>query len=182
MRWTRTAAVGLAAGLLAAAAQAQVLWVGAGLGGAWEYEPDSEPGRTWSSGESDAATFFLGVPIDDDVTVRVAATDVPYQTVFAGEAWPGRFRAYTLGVDYFFTGVFGRAVVSAGAGQYGFNAAAQRPPDGLEARDFGWYVGLGEWFPLTRRSVVSVELALHRPDTDAAPSLVTGLVGLVVSF
>jgi hypothetical protein len=180
MRLTRVAAVGLAAVLVAGAAQAQIVWVGAGYGAGWEYKPDTEPGTTWLRGDGDATTIFVGVPIDDDVVVRVAVADVPYQAPFEGEAWPGRFRAYTLGVDYMFTGTFGRSLLSAGAGQYNFRAQAQQPPEDLETKDFGWYVGVGEWFPLTRRSVVSVELTMHRPDTNAKPVLVTGMVG--VSF
>jgi len=182
MRWTRVAAVAVAAGFLAGAAQAQIVWVGAGYGASWEYQPDTEPGTTWHRGEGDALSLFVGIPIEDAVVLRVAASDLPYDAPFEGEAWPGRFRAYTLGVDYFFNGVFGRTLLSAGAGQYNFLAQAQQPPRNLETKDFGWYVGVGEWFQLTRRSVVSVELAMHRPDTDAKPTLVTGMVGVVVSF
>lgn len=182
MRWIRVAAIGIAAGLVAGAAQAQIVWAGAGFGAAWEYQPDTRPDTTWHRGDGNALSLFIGVPVEDEVVVRVAASDIPYDAPFAGEAWPGRFRAYTLGVDYFFTGAFGRALFSAGAGQYSFLAQAQQPPRDLETKDFGWYVGVGEWFPLTRRSVISAEVAMHRPDTDAKPTLVTAMIGVVVSF
>lgn len=182
MRWIRVAAVVFAVVLGAGAAQAQVVWAGAAFGASWEYQPDTDPGATWLRGDGNALSLFVGVPIDNDVVLRLAATDVPYDAPFAGEAWPGRFRAYTLGIDYFFPGAFGRALIAAGAGQYNFLAQAQQPPNDLETSDFGWYLGVGEWFALTRRSVISVELAMHRPDSDAKPVLVTGMVGVVVSF
>ena len=178
----RAAVVIAAAVLSAGTVGAQVAWVGGGFGATWEYQPEVDPGRTWLRGEENAYSLYVAVPLDEATSVRFAAWDVPHIAPYGGTAWPGQFRAYTLGVDYFVPGVFGQAVFSAGAGQYRFDPVAQDTPERFDDDEFGWYVGIGEWFQLSHRTRLTVEVSMHRPDTDSKPVLATVLAGLAVAF
>ena len=44
-----------------------------------------------------------------------------------GVGWPGKLRAYTVGVDYFFEGIFGQFLISGGLGDYDLELQAQAP-------------------------------------------------------
>jgi opacity protein-like surface antigen len=179
MRSFLTAAAAL---LIATAANAQVLWVGAEGGISWEYKPDTHPGKTWLQGNDNAFTLFVGVPVDDETVVRVAAFAIPHETLYQGEVWEGTFHAYTAGVDYFVDGSFGRTVFSAGLGQYNLHADAKNPPLGLGKGSFGWYLGVGEWFQFGRRVRITAEVTMHRPDARDQPILVAAMAGLALSF
>jgi opacity protein-like surface antigen len=168
--------------LIATGAHAQVVWVGAEGGVSWEYKPDTRPGKTWLQGNDNAYSVFAGFPVDDETVVRVAAFAIPHDTLYNGETWQGTFRAYTIGVDYFVEDWFGRAVFSAGLGQYTLHTVAENPPSGLEKGNFGWYVGVGEWFGLGRRSRIIAELAMHRPESRGRPVLVTAMAGFTITF
>jgi hypothetical protein len=168
--------------LIATAAHAQVVWVGAEGGVSWEYKPDTHPGKTWLQGHDNAYALFVGLPVDDDTVVRLSAFTIPHDTLYQDEAWQGSFRAYTVGVDYFVDGSFGRTVLSAGVGQYNLHAVAKNPPPDLEKGSFGWYLGVGEWFRLGRRTRITAEVTMHRPDSRDRPVLVAAMAGFALSF
>lgn len=167
---------------MAAAANAQVAWVGAGFGTSWEHEPQTAPGTTWLHRTAGAPAVFVAFPLDDDTHVRINAARVPYDVLDQGAVLDGSFRAVTAGVDYFFPGTFGRFMFGGGMGQYTVDLAARHPAEGVEQSYFGWYVSTGEWFPLTRRSRVTVELTMHRPSSPGHPTLVTAVAGLALGF
>lgn len=179
--WTR-GVLAVGAAVLAGSASAQVLWLGGGVGRSWEYQADAYTSSTWHEYNDAPYTIFAAVPVDEDTLVRLSVWRLPHDLLYGGEVWTGSFRAVTLGVDYQFDGTFGRAMISAGAGQYNYNPIASAPPEVLHAHDWGWYVNVGEWFPLTRRSRLTVELAMHRPQSADRPSLFTVLAGLTFGF
>ena len=88
----------------------------------------------------------------------------------------------TLGVDYVFTGTFGRTLLSAGVGSYRMELEAAQPPPDSEKAAFGWYVGVGEWFQLFRTTWLTTEIAMHRTNHEDTPVVVSAAVGLTVSF
>ncbi|MBP1619308.1 MAG: hypothetical protein H6Q02_75, partial [Acidobacteria bacterium] len=59
---------------------------------------------------------------------------------------------------------------------------AQTPPAGIEEGNFGWYVGMGEWFEITRRVKGVIELILDNPGSADNPMLLTATAGISVSF
>ena len=166
----------------AAAANAQVAWVGAGLGTSWEHNPKTAPDRTWLHRTADAPEIFAAFPLDDDTNIRVTASRVPYGVLHQGLVWDGSFRTITAGVDYFFPGTLGRFMFGGGLGQYTLDLAAKQPPAGLEESYFGWYLSTGEWFPVTRRSRITVELKMHRPSSPGHPTVVTAVAGFALGF
>ena len=169
-------------GVAATAANAQAVWVGAGLGTSWEYEPQTVTNTTWLHRTANAPTIFAAFPMDQDAQVRISASDVPYDALHDGLVFDGKFRALTAGVDYFFAGAFGRFVFGGGIGDYKLDLAAKQPPAGVEKSYFGWYLSTGEWFQLTRRSRIIVEITMHRPSSPGHPSLFTAVAGVALGF
>lgn len=172
----------LAAVLFAGLAQAQVLWIGAGAGTTWSYKPDTQPGETFVHGSGSAPAVFAAVPLSDDTLLRLRAQTMPQDTLFGGEVWPGKVQAITLGVDYVLLDPVGQAILSGGLGRYRLDLQAQRPPDGLEDGKFGWYLGVGQWFTMTRRTRVLLEVTMDRCTVPGDPVLVTATGALLISF
>jgi len=166
----------------AGAAEAQVIWVTAGAGTTFEINPVTEPDETWVHHGDVVPSFSLGLSVNEDLHVRLRATELPYDAPYGGEAWPARIGAVTVGADYFFKGVLGRAVITGGLGWYDLNLKAQTPPSGVEEGNFGWYVGMGEWFEITSRVKGVLELILDNPGSEGNPMLLTATLGVAVTF
>jgi hypothetical protein len=179
MRWMCVTVLTLAG---ASAASGQVLWAGVAAGTSWEWQAPTAPEQNFLHSSDGAPSAFVAFPVDADTFVRLQASDLPHEVVISGLGWPGRLRAYTVGVDYFFPDAFGRAVMSAGLGSYDLNLKAKHAPPGVEESKFGWYFGVGEWFELTRRSRVTVEVRMHRSSHADGPIIVAATAGLAVSF
>lgn len=170
--------------LVAAAgvAEAQVIWVTAGAGTSFEISPTSEPDETWLHRGDVVPSLSLGLSVNEDLHVRLRATELPYDAPAAGQVWPARFGAVTVGADYFFKGVLGRAVFTGGIGWYDLNLKAQVPPPDVEEGNFGWYLGVGEWFEITSRVKGLLELTLDNPGSEGNPMLLTATLGVAVTF
>lgn len=167
--------------LASAAAQAQQVCIGAGGGATWEWQSrfNEDSKFTHHSGASPAV--FLGFPLDEDTLFRLRAAELERPVLFVGLPLKGSIRAYTAGIDYFLPGVFGRAAFSAGLGAYQ-QVLDKKGYDELTRTKFGWYVGVGEWFELTRRLELTAEVLLHRTENVEKPSIVTATVGLAFWF
>jgi len=168
--------------LLSAVARGQNLFLGGGAGAVWERQAPVAPGKEWFHPHRPAYLGFAAVPVDEDTRLRLEWVELPRDVVWAGEAWEARLVGWTLGVDYLLPGVWGQALFAAGLGSYRLDLAAQAPPAGLEDSRFGWYAKVGEWFPLTRRLTLALEVAYHRTNHPGSPQLVVGSGALVVRF
>jgi hypothetical protein len=166
----------------AGAAEAQVIWLTVGAGTSFEINPATEPDETWLHHGDVVPSLSLGLSVNEDLHVRLRATELPYDVAYGGEAWPARFGAATVGADYFFNGVLGRALFTGGLGWYDLNLKAQDPPPGVEEGNIGWYFGVGEWFEVTSRVKGVVELILDYPGSEGNPMLVTATLGVAVTF
>ena len=87
-----------------------------------------------------------------------------------------------LGVDYFLEDYLGEAVLSAGFGRYQLDLQAQQPPEGLEDGKFGWYVSVGQWFAITRRSRITLDITVDRCTVPNDPVLFSLNAALAFSF
>ncbi len=179
MRWIGAAVLSLG---VASAANGQLAWVGASWGGSWEWKAPSAPDQNFLHSSDGVPALFVALPLRDDTLFRVSATDLPHTVVVGGAAWPGTFRAYTGGIDYFLGGSFGQSVFSAGIGSYNYRLEAHQTPPDVEGSKLGWYFGLGEWMGITRRTRVTVELAAHHTEHADHPTIVTASVGFVYGF
>ncbi len=179
MRWIWAALAALA---FAGGASGQVLWTGISAGTSWTWQAPTAPGSNFLHSTEGAPSLFVAFPIDNDTLFRLRAADLPYVPVINGEGWPGKVRAYTAGVDYIFPGVFGQALFSAGLGSYSLQLQATNPPPGAEQTKFGFYFGIGEWFQLTLRSRVTLELTMNRAAFDDHPVIVAANLGLAFAF
>jgi hypothetical protein len=179
MRWVCSVLVGLAA---VGAAEAQVLWVGGAAATTWEVDAAWAGNERFAASDEIAPVLFVAFPLSDETFVRLQGADLPRSITSGGEAWDGRLRALTLGVDYFFRGTFGQTLLSAGVGSYRMDLEATQPPLGSETAEFGWYVGIGEWFQLLNSTWVTAEIAMHRTNHDDTPVVISAALGLSVSF
>ncbi len=168
--------------VVACGVNAQVLTVGAAGGATWELHAEAGGERTFLRGDDLASAVFVGFHIDEMTLLRLQVRDLPRTAVVDGTPWEARIRAYTVGVDYFFRGVFGEAVFSGGIGAYGQDMAGEHEPSDVATSEFGWYLGVGEWFPLSNRAAVTVEVTMDRTDHAGSPELLTGTVGLAFRF
>jgi hypothetical protein len=179
MRWTLAALLVLAC---AGAASGQVLWVGAAAGTSWEWQAPTAPNQNFLHSTEGAPSAFIAFPIDDDTLLRLQVSDLPHKALIGGAGWPGRVRGYTVGIDYFFPNTLGSSLFSGGIGAYRLSLQAKQPPAGVEESKFGWYVGVGQWFTLTRRSRVTAELTMHHTSHPDTPTFVALTAGLALSF
>ena len=179
MRWMCAALVAVAS---AGVASGQVLWAGISAGTSWTWQGPTAPNTDFLHSSDMAPSAFVAFPINDDTLLRLRAADLPYVPVFDGVAWPGKLRAYNVGVDYIFADVFGQSVLSVGLGSYSLQLKAKTPPPGAEQTRFGWYFGVGEWFQLTRRSRVTLELTMNRAEFVDHPVVLAANLGLAVAF
>ncbi len=179
MRWTVLAVVALG---VASAASGQVAWIGASWGASWEWQAATTPDRSFAHSSDAAPAAFVAFPLNDDTLFRIRAAELPHVKVIDGVAWPGRYRALTAGIDYFLGGTFGQSIFSAGLGSYRFDLKARQTPPNLDRTKFGWYVGVGEWFTLTRRTRITAEVAMNRTQHDDRPTIVTANVGIAFGW
>ena len=179
MRW-RLAALLIVVG--ASAANGQVLWAGLAAGTSWEWQAPTAPDQNFLHSTDGAPAAFVAFPIENDTLLRLQVCDLPHEVAINGLGWPGRLRSYTVGVDYLFPAALGQTLFSAGLGAYRLDLKSKHPPAGVEESRFGWYVGVGEWFTVTRRTRVTAELTMHRASFREPPIIVAATVGLAVSF
>lgn len=179
MRWMCAA---LVAAVSVSAASGQVLWAGVSAGTSWTWKAPTAPDTNFLHSSDIAASIFVAFTVDKDTLFRLRAAELPYVPVIDGVGWPGKLRGYTAGVYYAFPGVFGDALLSAGLGAYNLRLQAKQPPPGVEQTKFGWYFGVGEWFQLTHRSRVTVELTMDRVSMTGNPVIVAANLGLAFCF
>jgi len=179
MRWMCATLLALAG---ATTASGQVLWAGLAAGTSWTWQAPTAPDQNFLHSSNGAPSAFLAFPLDEDTLVRLQAADLPFEPVIDGVGWPGKLRAYTVGLDYAFKGVFGQFLISGGLGSYGLRLQAQHPPAAVEERKFGWYLGVGEWFQLTQRWRVTAEVKMHRAQNLGNPIVVAATAGLAFAF
>lgn len=175
MRWVLAVAMATLAG---GAAEAQLAWVGATAGTSFEYRAATAPDRTWKHRTDSTPSLLLVLPVEEGARLRLSAGEIPYELrLLTGDA-RCTLRRYTLGVDYVFPGALGEAVISAGLGGYRLTADTGRVPASMEATKFGYYVGVGEWFTLSKRWRLIGEVAMHRSENQGRPALVTAAAGV----
>lgn len=179
MRWMCATLVALAS---ANAANGQVLWAGLAGGTSWTYKAPTAPNQNLLHSSDGAPAAFVAIPVNQDTLVRFQVADLPFTPVYDGVGWPGKLRGYTIGVDYIFSGVLGQFLFSGGLGDYSLDLQAKQPPAGVEQWKFGWYVGVGEWFQLSRRWRVTAEVKMHRSQNYSNPVIVTATAGLAFLF
>lgn len=179
MRWLVVVGVLLA---VVGTAQAQVAWVGASAGTSWEYKADSATDRTWKHRNDPVPQVFVAMPLEDATLVRLRVAEIPYELRLPTGHATCTLRSYTLGVDYMIDSVLGEAVFSAGVGGYRLVVDKGVAPSEFQTTKFGYYVGAGEWYALTKRLRLTAEVTLHRTENAGTPSIVTATAGLAFSF
>jgi hypothetical protein len=179
MRWAICALAVLAC---AGAASGQVLWAGLAAGTSWEWQAPTAPNQNFLHSTEGAPSAFVAFPIDEDTLLRLQACDLPHEPVIGGAGWPGHLRAYTVGIDYLFSDDLGHYLFSGGLGAYHLSLQAKHPPAGVEQSKFGWYLGVGQWFTLSRRSRVTAELTMHHTSHADTPTVVAITAGLAFAF
>jgi hypothetical protein len=179
MRWTVAALLVLAC---ASAASGQILWAGAAAGTSWEWQAPTAPDQNFLHSSDGAPAAFVAFPIDNETLLRLQVCDLPHDVMVDGQAWSGHLRGYTVGVDYMFPGVFGQTVFSGGLGAYQLDLKSHHPPAGVENTEFGWYLGVGEWFVVSRRARVTAQITMHRASFRDTPIIVAATGGLAFSF
>jgi|YNPBryunderm2012_1023409.scaffolds.fasta_scaffold12143_4 hypothetical protein len=160
---------------MAGSAGAQVVWLGAAGGASWTWERDRS---ALVRGEDPAVSLFIGIPLDRDALLRLRGAELSH-----ADSNGATMRTFGLGVDYFFPGVVGEALVSAGVGSYRLHvpgAGAAESADG--SWELGWYLGIGEWFSISRRTRLSVEVTWERTRHAGTPTMVAAMIGLAVSL
>lgn len=175
MRWVVLVAAAAVTIGAAGAAKAQVLWLGAGGGASWTWVGEQS---SLLRGKEPAYGFLVGIPMDEDAVLRLRGVELPLQ--------PGaqvNLRAATVGVDYFFPGVFGSALFLGGIGGYRLGLPADRRGEAAHGRwELGYYLGVGEWFSLSRRTRLTLEITWDRCRHRGTPTLLTAMAGLAVAL
>lgn len=160
---------------IAAPAGAQVAWLGAAGGVSWTWDGERS---SLVRGDDAAFGLLVGIPLDRDALLRLRGAELSL-----GDGGGATMRCMGVGVDYFFPGVVGEALVSAGVGGYRLDLPGPRPPDSEHGHwELGWYLGVGEWFALSRRTRLTVELTWERSRHAGTPTMVTAMAGLAVSL
>lgn len=178
MRFLCAVLVVLSAGV--ASAQTGILGVGGGV--SWELKPNDFPGRDFRRGDDPSPVLAVGAYLGADTVVRLQGRDLSRTTLVGGAPWNGRLRAYTVGADYLLPGTFGQASFSGGVGVYRLDLAGDNGPTGIETQEFGWYLGVGEWFRLSRRGRLVGEVVMDRTGHPGTPTLLTANVLLAIQF
>ena len=180
--------VAVVALLVTAAAQAQLgqspaIVVGAAGGTTFELSPESRPDEDWLHNGSISPSVFLGMPVMPDTLVRLRAFDLPREQVVGDAVVDSHLRGVTVGVDYLMVSTFGRTVFSGGIGSYELDLEGS-PAAGaeLETWEFGWFVGIGEWIPMTRRTHLTIDLTYHSTSHPSRPQLLSAALGLAFFF
>lgn len=175
MRTVAIVVLAVVAGGVAPAAQAQVGWLGVAGGTSWTWNGD----RSALVRSSDAALGVLaGVSLDKDAILRLRGVELRM-----GDASGATVRGLALGVDYFFPGVVGEALFSAGLGGYQLKLPQPRREEPDHGRwELGYYLGIGEWFAISRRMRLTVEVSWDRSRHAGTPTILSAMAGLAVSL
>lgn len=80
------------------------------------------------------------------------------------------------------TGGLGETVFSAGLGGYRLDTDTEIVPKSMQATKLGYYIGVGEWFTLSRRWRLVGEVAMHRSENEGTPTIVTATAGVAFQF
>jgi hypothetical protein len=172
----------LLATLVTGAAQAQMITFGAAGTVTTEINPASRPGSSTLSNNTVTPALFVGFPILDDTMVRLRAIDLPHEQLVGSTVYDSRLHGFTVGVDYMLLSYFGRTLFSGGIGGYQLDIRSSNPPPGVEGWDFGWYVGVGEWFPMSKATRLTIELTYNATSHPDNPQIVALSFGLAVSL
>ncbi|NCO69121.1 MAG: hypothetical protein GW878_01170 [Acidobacteria bacterium] len=171
--------VSLAAGVTGA----ETLWVGGTAGWSWDWKPATRVSDNFANNQRVGAGLALGLPIDSDTTVRFQIADLPHDLgTPGGTVARGVLRGYTVGVDYGLQGGFGSAFVAGGLGAYDARVDAPYNTGDYARMKFGWYVGIGEWFPVTKHVRGVIELDVHKTQHSDRPTIFSAVTGLAYSF
>jgi hypothetical protein len=181
--------VAVAALMLATGAQAQ-LWqsqsivLGAAASTTWELNPESRPGQTAFHNTTIQPSVFAGVSVMSDTLIRLRLFDLPHEQVIGTNVVDSRMRGVAVGVDYLMLSVFGRTVLSGGVGTYKLDLEgnATGSDKNLETWDFGWFVGVGEWVPMSKNTNLTFEFAYHQTNHPDRPQFLNVSLGLAYSF
>jgi hypothetical protein len=172
--------------LCAGVASAQSLWVGAAAGTSWEWDSPTAPGQHFLHSANVTPTAFVGLPIDEDTTLRLRGVRISKKVAYMEQSLSASLTGVTIGIDYFLPSVIGDAVFSGGVGDYRLSVNSGQVPstvaDQLEGSRFGWYVGVGEWFIISRRARFTLEFTMDRTGHHGHPTLITGAAGLAFAF
>ncbi|MEP0774999.1 MAG: hypothetical protein HRF46_11630 [Acidobacteriota bacterium] len=175
MRTVALVVVAVVASGLAPTAQAQVGWLGVAAGTSWTWNGDSS---ALVRADDAAVGVLMGVSLDKDALLRLRGVELPM-----GDVSGARMRGLTVGVDYFFPGVVGEALFSAGLGGYRLNLPEALREDPDHGRwELGYYLGIGEWFALSRRTRITIEVTWDRSRHDGSPAMLSALAGFVVAL
>jgi hypothetical protein len=175
-------AAAVAAAMWAGAAQAQSYWLGASWGTSWEVSPAASPDTNLLHSSEGAPALFAALRLNEETLLRARVGDLPHTALSGGLAWPGRLHCYSIGVDYLFPSTFGQTLLSGGIGDYDLALKAQTPPPGVEGSRFGWYLSVGEWFIVSRRTRLTLELTGTQTQHDGQPKFIAFNVGLAFGF
>lgn len=178
----RVLGVVVLASILATAAHGQVVMLGAAGSISGELNPDSRPDEEWLGNTTIMPDLFVGFPILNDALVRLRALDLAHEQAVEGAVIDSRLRGVTIGVDYLLVSTFGRTVFSGGVGGYKLDLEGGGHPPDSEPWEFGWYVGIGEWFPMSKASRLTLELDYHNTAHPGRPQLLSLSVGMAFSF
>ncbi len=175
MRTVALVVLAVVASGLAPAAQAQVGWLGVAGGTSWTWNGDSS---ALVRADDAALGVLVGVSLDKDAVLRLRGVELPM-----GDVSGATMRGVALGVDYFFPGVLGEALFSAGLGGYRLNLPEPLRGEPDHGRwKLGFYLGVGEWFALSRRTRLTVEVTWDRSRHAGTPSMLTAMAGLAFAL
>ncbi len=160
---------------VASSAAAQVAWLGAAGGASWMWDGTRS---ALVRGDNPALSVFAAIPLDRDAVLRLRGAELSL-----GDRDGSTMRTLGLGVDYFFPGVVGDALVSAGIGGYRLDVPPSKAGESADgAWELGWYLGIGEWFALSRHVRLTVEVSWERTRHSGTPTMVAAMAGIAVSL
>lgn len=160
----------------------QTLLLGAGVGTLWEKNSFGAQENPWRHGDRWALGVFVAFPVDSDTRVRLEGVRLPHDIPLTGQRFRASLEGLTLGVDYLLLGVLGQTLFGAGVGSYHLNVESGSPPSDFEGNDFGWYLRVGEWFPVSHRLFFVAEASYHRTSHKGSPQLLVASASLVMRF
>jgi hypothetical protein len=185
MRYVGVAVVALLASAAADAQlwQSRMLSVGAAGAVSFELGPESRPDEDYVFHNSIMPSVFIGTPVMGDTLVRLRAFDLAHEQVIGEQVVDSRLRGVTVGVDYFMVSTFGRTLFSGGLGSYLLDLEGDpENADDIETWDFGWFVGVGEWITMTRKTQLTFELSYHSTNHPDTPQFLSAQLGLAYTF
>jgi hypothetical protein len=180
MRWWGALVAAVLCGV--GSAGAQVLWVGAGLGTTWDIQPSSAASRSLVHNSGSTPTVFVAFPLDSDTLFRIRGVDLPHKAEVDGTAVDSHLRGLTAGIDYFFPSTVSQTSISGGIGGYKLDLVSRHASSSVETWEFGFYLGMGEWFNLSRRTRAVLELNWHHTSHQGTPNILALTASLAIAF